>query len=157
VPLVDTQRGADAIEVHLPPVAQYVALELENDLRKTNASSYAQGNGYGGRRRRCPALIWRVSGRGLPRGPGARWRWDARKPTTCELLPAMQKMVDQLGGLGKLVKGKTVAIKINLTGAAQTAGTLPTETPTTPIPCGAGHGVSPGEAGAARHPILKAP
>lgn len=31
VPLVDTQRGADAIEVHLPPVAQYVALELEND------------------------------------------------------------------------------------------------------------------------------
>lgn len=31
LPLVDTQRGADAIEVHLPPVAQYVALELEND------------------------------------------------------------------------------------------------------------------------------
>jgi hypothetical protein len=27
--LVDTQRGADAVEVHLPPVAQYVALELE--------------------------------------------------------------------------------------------------------------------------------
>src|SRR5436309_11590229 len=33
-----------------------------------------------------------------------------------ELLPAMQKMFDQIGGLGKLVKGKTVAIKINLTG-----------------------------------------
>jgi uncharacterized protein (DUF362 family) len=34
-----------------------------------------------------------------------------------ELLPVMAKMFDQLGGLGKLVKGKTVAIKINLTGA----------------------------------------
>ena len=34
-----------------------------------------------------------------------------------ELLPAMQKMFDQLGGLGRLVKGKTVAIKINLTGS----------------------------------------
>ena len=34
-----------------------------------------------------------------------------------ELLPTMQKMFDQLGGLGRLVKGKTVAIKINLTGA----------------------------------------
>jgi uncharacterized protein (DUF362 family) len=34
-----------------------------------------------------------------------------------ELMPAMQKMFDQLGGLGRLVKGKTVAIKINLTGS----------------------------------------
>ena len=33
-----------------------------------------------------------------------------------ELLPALSKMFDQLGGLGQLVKGKTVAIKINLTG-----------------------------------------
>src|SRR5450432_65641 len=33
-----------------------------------------------------------------------------------ELLPALSKMFDQLGGLGRLVKGKTVAIKINLTG-----------------------------------------
>ena len=33
-----------------------------------------------------------------------------------ELLAAMQKMFDQLGGLGRLVNGKTVAIKINLTG-----------------------------------------
>ncbi len=33
------------------------------------------------------------------------------------LLPAMEKMFDQLGGLGKLVKGKTVAVKINLTGS----------------------------------------
>src|SRR5688572_25211438 len=30
----------------------------------------------------------------------------------------MQKMFDGLGGLGTLVKGKTVAIKVNLTGSA---------------------------------------
>ena len=35
-----------------------------------------------------------------------------------ELVPAMQKMFDGLGGLGSLVKGKTVAIKVNLTGSA---------------------------------------
>src|ERR1035441_299328 len=34
-----------------------------------------------------------------------------------ELTPALEKMFDQLGGLGKLVNGKTVAIKINLTGS----------------------------------------
>jgi len=33
-----------------------------------------------------------------------------------ELLPALERMFDQIGGLGRLVKGKTVAIKINLTG-----------------------------------------
>jgi len=33
-----------------------------------------------------------------------------------QLLPVLDKMFDQLGGLGRLVKGKTVAIKINLTG-----------------------------------------
>jgi len=33
-----------------------------------------------------------------------------------ELLPAMTKMFDQLGGLGSMVKGKTVAVKVNLTG-----------------------------------------
>jgi len=34
-----------------------------------------------------------------------------------ELLPTLGRMFDQIGGLGRLVKGKTVAIKINLTGA----------------------------------------
>jgi uncharacterized protein (DUF362 family) len=34
-----------------------------------------------------------------------------------ELLPTMQKMFDQLGGLGSLVRNKTVAIKVNLTGS----------------------------------------
>src|SRR5262245_65514560 len=33
-----------------------------------------------------------------------------------ELLPKLATMFDQLGGLGPLVKGKTVAIKLNLTG-----------------------------------------
>ena len=34
-----------------------------------------------------------------------------------QLLPVLARMMDQLGGLGKLVAGKTVAVKINLTGA----------------------------------------
>jgi uncharacterized protein (DUF362 family) len=34
-----------------------------------------------------------------------------------ELLPALQTMFDELGGLERFVKGKTVAIKINLTGS----------------------------------------
>ncbi|HOL73071.1 MAG TPA: DUF362 domain-containing protein [Bryobacteraceae bacterium] len=33
-----------------------------------------------------------------------------------ELLPTLERMFDQLGGMGRLVKGKTVTIKINLTG-----------------------------------------
>ncbi len=33
-----------------------------------------------------------------------------------ELLSSMGRMFDQIGGLGRIVKGKTVAIKINLTG-----------------------------------------
>jgi len=33
-----------------------------------------------------------------------------------ELLPALSTMFDQLGGLGRLVAGRTVGIKINLTG-----------------------------------------
>ncbi|MGO9969790.1 MAG: DUF362 domain-containing protein [Bryobacteraceae bacterium] len=45
-----------------------------------------------------------------------------------ELLPTLDKMFDQLGGLSRLVKGKTVAIKINLTGAATyRLGFLPAE------------------------------
>ncbi|MCC6859618.1 MAG: DUF362 domain-containing protein [Bryobacterales bacterium] len=34
-----------------------------------------------------------------------------------ELLPSMQRMFDQIGGLGRLVKGKTVVMKVNLTGS----------------------------------------
>jgi uncharacterized protein (DUF362 family) len=34
-----------------------------------------------------------------------------------ELVPALERMFDQLGGLGRLVQGKTVAMKVNLTGS----------------------------------------
>ena len=34
-----------------------------------------------------------------------------------ELVPALEKMFDQLGGLERIVKNKTVAIKVNLTGS----------------------------------------
>src|SRR5258707_12095090 len=34
-----------------------------------------------------------------------------------ELVTTMEKMFDQIGGLGRLVNGKTVPIKINLTGS----------------------------------------
>ena len=45
-----------------------------------------------------------------------------------ELVPALDKMFDQLGGLGRLVKGKTVAMKINLTGSpSYRVGHLPCE------------------------------
>ena len=53
----------------------------------------------------------------------------AKCPTYgAELLPAMQQMFDQLGGLERLVKGKTVAIKINMTGdTGYRLGHLPAE------------------------------
>lgn len=45
-----------------------------------------------------------------------------------ELVPTLQKMFDQLGGLARLVKNKTVAIKINLTGSpTYRMGYLPLE------------------------------
>jgi len=45
-----------------------------------------------------------------------------------ELRPTLQTMFDQLGGLGRIVKGKTVAIKINLTGSpSYRLGYLPAE------------------------------
>src|ERR1019366_8679435 len=50
-----------------------------------------------------------------PAAPVALARCKTYNPA--ELTPALRKMFDQLGGLGKLVNGKTVAIKINLTGA----------------------------------------
>jgi len=50
-----------------------------------------------------------------------------------ELLPALEKIFDQIGGLGRIVKGKTVAVKINLTGApSYRLGHLPLATPITP-------------------------
>ncbi|HSW49503.1 MAG TPA: twin-arginine translocation signal domain-containing protein, partial [Bryobacteraceae bacterium] len=34
------------------------------------------------------------------------------------LVPVLEGMFDKMGGLGRLVKGKTVAIKINMVGAS---------------------------------------
>ena len=45
-----------------------------------------------------------------------------------ELAPTLARMFDQLGGLGKLVAGKTVAVKVNMTGDARMRlGTTPAE------------------------------
>jgi uncharacterized protein (DUF362 family) len=47
---------------------------------------------------------------------------------SAELVPTLDRMFDQLGGLGRLVKGKTVAIKVNLTGSpTYRLGYLPLE------------------------------
>src|SRR5689334_13711680 len=76
-----------------------------------------------------------------------------------ELVPAMQKMFDQIGGLGSLVKGKTVAIKINLTGSpTYRVGYHPLETThyTHPsVVAAAAHLV--GKAGARRIRVLESP
>jgi uncharacterized protein (DUF362 family) len=62
----------------------------------------------------------------VPTSPVAIARCRTYEPG--ELLASMQKMFDQLGGLGRLVKGKTVGIKINLTGApTYRVGHLPLE------------------------------
>lgn len=45
-----------------------------------------------------------------------------------DVLPAMARMFDQIGGIGTLVRGKTVAIKLNLTGSpTYRLGHLPAE------------------------------
>ena len=44
------------------------------------------------------------------------------------LVPALNRMFDQIGGLGRIVKGKTVAVKVNLTGLPTTrVGQFPVE------------------------------
>jgi len=54
-------------------------------------------------------------GAAAPAAPVAIARCKTYDPA--ELMPAMARMFDQIGGLGRIVKGKTVAVKINLTGA----------------------------------------
>jgi uncharacterized protein (DUF362 family) len=45
-----------------------------------------------------------------------------------ELLPTLDRMFDQLGGLRKLVTGKTVAVKVNMTGSpTERLGATPSE------------------------------
>jgi uncharacterized protein (DUF362 family) len=72
------------------------------------------------------AVLPRLAYAGIP-GPPALPVAVARCRTYgAELRPAMDRMFDQLGGLGRLVRGKTVAVKINLTGSPdQRLGYLP--------------------------------
>jgi uncharacterized protein (DUF362 family) len=50
-----------------------------------------------------------------PTAPVAVAKCDTYGP---EVVPALEKMFDQIGGLKKLVYGKTVAIKVNVTGTS---------------------------------------
>jgi uncharacterized protein (DUF362 family) len=63
--------------------------------------------------------------RTLPTAPVAVAKCPSYGP---DLVPCLDRMFDQLGGLGRLVKGKTVAVKVNLTGIPTLRlGTLPAE------------------------------
>jgi len=92
-----------------------------------------------------------------PTAPVAVARSKTYEPS--ELMPVMQKMFDQLGGLERLVKGKTVAIKINLTGSpTYRLGYLPLEDThyTHPhVVAAAAHLM--GKAGARRIRVLESP
>jgi uncharacterized protein (DUF362 family) len=76
-----------------------------------------------------------------------------------ELLPTMEKMFDQLGGLGRVVSGKTVAIKVNLTGSPDyRLGYLPAESAQWTHPQVIGTAIHlMGKAGAKRIRILESP
>jgi len=64
------------------------------------------------------------------------------------LVPTLDRMFDQLGGLGRLVKGRTVAVKLNLTGPATIRlGNLP---------AGLSHWVHPRVIGAVVHLLDRA-
>lgn len=76
-----------------------------------------------------------------------------------EVLPILKSMFDQIGGLGRLVKGKTVAIKVNLTGGPESRmGYLPIglTTWTHPVVIGASIHLL-GKAGARRIRLLESP
>jgi len=69
-----------------------------------------------------PGRIWSAD---APTAPVALARCDTYGPG---VLPALRKMFDQIGGIGSLVKGKTVAVKLNMTGDPDVrAGFVPIE------------------------------
>jgi uncharacterized protein (DUF362 family) len=71
------------------------------------------------------ALNGRALGSEAPAAPVAVAKC---KTYGAELTPTLDRMFDQLGGLGRLVKGKTVAVKINMTGYADNRlGHVPAE------------------------------
>ncbi|MBL8231446.1 MAG: DUF362 domain-containing protein [Bryobacterales bacterium] len=75
------------------------------------------------------------------------------------LVPAMSRIFDQIGGLGKLVSGKTVTIKVNLTGSpTYRLGHAPLETTHYTHPAVIGAAVHlMGKAGARRIRIVESP
>lgn len=92
-----------------------------------------------------------------PQAPTAPVAIARCKSYGAELGPALQTMFDQLGGLGKLVQGKTVGIKINMTGGPRIRlGYTPAENAQYTHPAVLGHVVSQmGKAGARRIRILE--
>lgn len=69
---------------------------------------------------------WMQGAPAAPAAPVAVAKCGSYNPG--ELLPVMRKMFDQLGGLERIVKNKTVAIKVNLTGPpSQRVGYAPAE------------------------------
>lgn len=94
---------------------------------------------------------------GDKQAPGSRVALAKCADYGASLGPALKAMFDQLGGLGRLVKGKTVAVKINMTGSPQQRlGTTPAEFAQYTHPAVIGHVVRLlGEAGAVRVRILE--
>lgn len=77
-------------------------------------------------RREMLAALGAASASPAVQAPAGRVAVNQCRTYGPELLPALEKTFDQIGGLGRLVKGKTVAIKLNLTGTADTRlGHLP--------------------------------
>ena len=69
-----------------------------------------------------PRTIWSAE---APSAPVALARCDSYG---AGVLPILRKMFDQIGGIGSLVKGKTVAVKVNMTGSPDIrAGFIPIE------------------------------
>jgi uncharacterized protein (DUF362 family) len=63
--------------------------------------------------------------REAPTAPVAIVRCDSYGP---ELEPSLRRIFDQIGGLSRLVSGKTVVMKVNMTGAPETRlGSVPAE------------------------------
>jgi hypothetical protein len=70
----------------------------------------------------APRRIWAAD---APTAPVALARCNSYG---AEVLPVLRKLFDQIGGIGRLVKGKTVAVKLNLTGNPDIrVGVLPIE------------------------------
>jgi len=71
----------------------------------------------------CSTKSW--SAMAAPTGPVAVAKCSTYSP---EVLSTLERMFDQLGGLRRLVEGKTVAVKLNLTGrVTDRVGGLPVE------------------------------